>query len=70
MMHYSRPKIPADVGIQREPGEMAFVICRQCHKEIGRLHTVPAEDQADQAEINAEIRLIAEEHRSLCGARS
>jgi hypothetical protein len=59
-------RIPDDVILKPESRTIADVICKRCHREIGRLQTIPAEPEADMEEIYAEIQLIAEEHRPAC----
>lgn len=59
-------RIPSDVNLEAESEKVAVVVCKRCGGQIGRLQTVPAEKDADEEEIYAEIELIADEHRPLC----
>jgi hypothetical protein len=59
-------RIPSDVELRRESQTVSDVICTRCGEQIGRLEIAPVEASADEEEIYAEIRLIADEHRRLC----
>lgn len=58
--------IPTDVSLQEETPNVVYVVCKRCQSKIGRLQSYRGEESADQAEIYAEIRLIADEHRLIC----
>jgi hypothetical protein len=59
-------KVPEDIQVIPETHTIAVVVCKKCGEQIGRLQTIPAEPEADQEEIYAELRLIADEHRPMC----
>ena len=60
---------PNDVIVKRNPPDKALVVCLRCDEEIGRLQTTPTTPSVEETQTDAEIRLIAEEHRPLCPAR-
>ena len=66
-MNLVQSRLPDDIVLEPETEIISHVICKRCGNQIGRLQIVPAERNADEEEIYAEIRLITEEHRSICG---
>ena len=60
-------KSTQDAHVQSDKAGEAVVVCDQCGKQIGRVQTKPTTADADQEQVNAEIRLIVDEHQTVCG---
>jgi len=66
MTELPQANLPDDVLIQHEPPDKALVVCQRCNQTIGRIQAEPTTPAADQEQVRAEVRLIADEHRKIC----